>query len=311
MNREIVLIILAGIILILSIAVILYQQSQLRDTYRQLNSMLEDAIKGDFQEKCYDESMLSKTAVKLKQFLVTSQLSQNNIRREKETVKALISDISHQTKTPITNILLYLQLLSEDEQLSKESRDNLELMKRQSEKLVFLLQALVKTSRLETGIITVNPEYGLINTAVLNAIEEIQGKAEQKGICLLNYIDNDFYASIDMKWTREAIYNVLDNAVKYTNPGGLVSITAKEYEMFIRLDIKDTGMGIVEEEWNKIFQRFYRSRDAASMEGVGIGLYLTRKILMEECGYIKVTSKPGEGTMFSLFFAKVPKEIQV
>lgn len=304
MIREIAVIVFTVLALSLSIAAALYQRMQLKNTYQQLDAMLEAAIKGDFKEKNYDETMLSKTMVKFKRFFTASQLSIEQVGEEKQAIKSLITDIAHQTKTPITNILLYLELLMEDEQLCKESKSNIAQIKIQSEKLDFLLQALVKTSRLETGIITVKPEYGSLNQAVLQAAAQVRSKASQKGIELQETITREYKAAFDLKWTVEAIYNVLDNAVKYTQPGGSVTIRMQEYEMFIRLDISDTGIGIPEDEINQIFQRFYRGREAAQKEGVGIGLYLTRKILTQEGGYLKVASKPGRGTTFSLFFIK-------
>lgn len=304
MIREIAVIVFTVLALSLSIAAVLYQRMQLKNTYQQLDAMLEAAIKGDFKEKNYDETMLSKTMVKFKRFFTASQLSIEQVGEEKQAIKSLITDIAHQTKTPITNILLYLELLMEDEQLCKESKSNIAQIKIQSEKLDFLLQALVKTSRLETGIITVKPEYGSLNQAVLQAAAQVRSKASQKGIELQETITREYKAAFDLKWTVEAIYNVLDNAVKYTQPGGSVTIRMQEYEMFIRLDISDTGIGIPEDEINQIFQRFYRGREAAQKEGVGIGLYLTRKILTQEGGYLKVASKPGRGTTFSLFFIK-------
>lgn len=303
-THQLILCGITAILILLAIISIVASQVQLRRTYQQINKMLDEAIKGDFREKSYDESLLSKVSVKLKHFLEASLLSRKNLDQEKERVKALISDISHQTKTPITNILLYIQLLEEDEKLEPESRKSLELIKKQSEKLDFLVQALVKTSRLETGIITVNPSYGLLNTAALSALEEVSSKAEHKNIVINNRIEGEYYAHFDLKWTVEAIYNILDNAVKYTSKGGTITISMQNYEMFVRLDITDTGMGIPEEELNKIFIRFYRGRAVVEQEGVGIGLYLARKILMEEGGYIKVASKLKEGTTFSLFFLR-------
>lgn len=304
MTKDMILLIVMGLLLIIASTGFLMIRLQLRKTFQQMNVMLDEAIKGDFQERLYDESQMSKVAVKLKRFLSSSLLSRNNTLKEKETINALISDISHQTKTPITNILLYSQLLSEDQQLKTDSRNILELIKKQSEKLDFLFQVMVKTSRLETGIITLNPTRGLLNAVALTALEEVRGKAEHKNILLKVQIEGEYYASFDLKWTVEAVYNILDNAVKYSNEDGTITLSMREYEMFVRLDITDTGLGIPEEELNKVFQRFYRGREAAQQEGVGIGLYLVRKILMEEGGYIKVASKWKEGTTFSLFFSK-------
>ena len=108
----------------------------------------------------------------------------------------------------------------------------------------------------------------------------------------------------DRKWTQEALANIVDNAIKYTAKGGKVSITSKEYELFARIDVSDTGIGIAEVEQAQIFGRFYRSQDAADEKGAGIGLYLAREILTKEGGYIKVSSRPGEGSCFSIFLPR-------
>ena len=96
---------------------------------------------------------------------------------------------------------------------------------------------------------------------------------------------------------------VIDNAIKYTEHGE-ISVSAISYEMFVRIDIADTGCGIREEELPKIFRRFYRSELVKDEEGVGIGLYLTREILQEQGGYIKVSSVYGQGSKFSIYLPK-------
>ena len=103
--------------------------------------------------------------------------------------------------------------------------------------------------------------------------------------------------------TLEAISNIVDNAIKYT-PDGSIDISMREYEMFVRVDIQDTGIGIPEEEQAKVFGRFYRSVDTGVLEGVGLGLFLARQIISGEGGYIKLSSTVGEGTTFSVFLPK-------
>ena len=115
--------------------------------------------------------------------------------------------------------------------------------------------------------------------------------------------DTDAFAVFDGKWTAEALANIVDNAIKYTEHG-TIRISAVSYEMFARIDIADTGLGIPESEQAKIFARFYRSKAVQEQEGVGIGLYLARQILSGEGGYIKVDSVPGKGSTFSVFLPK-------
>ena len=108
-------------------------------------------------------------------------------------------------------------------------------------------------------------------------------------------------ACFDVKWTTEAIENIVDNAIKYTPEGGDITLAVTSYELFLRIDIADTGIGIAESEYADIFKRFYRSQAVNTIEGVGIGLYLARQIITGQGGYIKVTSTLGQGTTFSVF----------
>ena len=136
-----------------------------------------------------------------------------------------------------------------------------------------------------------------------DAASQAAPKAEAKGIAL-TVEPADLTARFDPKWTTEALYNLVDNAVKYTPAGGGVTLRAVGYELFCRIDVTDTGPGIPEAEQARIFQRFYRSPSAGETEGVGIGLYLARQIAAGQGGYLKVTSRPGEGSTFSLFLPR-------
>ncbi len=221
--------------------------------------------------------------------------------KERDSIKSLISDISHQTKTPVANILLYTQLLDERGVLGEEEKKLLSSISSQTEKLDFLIQALVKLSRLENGIIAVMPK----RDSVEELVGEIDfGAAITKGISFSVEHAPELTALFDRKWTAEALGNLVDNAVKYTPPGGRIRVSAKAYEMFVCIEVADDGMGIKEEETAKIFQRFYRSQQAADEKGVGIGLYLTREIIREQGGYVKVASRPGVGSVFSVFLPR-------
>ncbi len=263
-----------------------------------LNRMLDLAMAGNFTEDSFDETMLSALESKLAHYLAASTVSAQNVQAEKEKLKALIGDISHQTKTPISNLLLYTQLLSEQ----PENRDCLEALDAQARKLQSLIDALVKTSRLESGVIALHLVPGELQKTIRAALSQIAPKAEAKGIPItLEPADAD--AVFDPKWTEEAIYNLLDNAVKYTQ--GEVCITATENPLFSAVHIRDTGPGIPEEEQAKVFQRFYRGTEHAEEEGVGIGLYLVRQIAQGQGGYVKVRSQVGVGSTFSLYLPRM------
>ena len=267
-----------------------------------LNRMLDIAMQGDFTEEYFDESMLSSVETKLAHYLTASATSAKNVQAEKDKIKTLIADISHQTKTPIANILLYTQLLRE-QSLPEESQPCVDSLESQSRKLQSLIDALVKTSRLESGIIALRPSAGNLASVIQSAISQLAPKAKEKGISIVAE-SKDADAVFDSKWTEEAIFNLLDNAVKYTPSGGEVRISVTSYELFSAVHISDTGPGIPEEEQPKVFQRFYRGMEHQNEEGVGIGLYLVRQIAEGQGGYVKVISEKGMGSTFSLYLPR-------
>ena len=282
--------------------IVLWDRRRVRRTLDTLDRMLDDAVRGTFRESLYDESRLSALETRMAHYLASSAVSARNLQEEKNSIKTLIGDISHQTKTPIANLLLYAQLL-EEQDLPPESRESVAALERQAEKLRFLIDALVKTSRLETGVLAMTPKRHGIQQLLDAVLAQAAPGAEAKGIVLAG-LPTDLTAKFDPKWTTEALYNLVDNAVKYTPAGGSVTLRAVGYELFCRIDVTDTGPGIPEAEQTKIFQRFYRSPAVSGEEGVGIGLYLARQIAAGQGGYLKVSSRPGEGSTFSLFLPR-------
>lgn len=282
--------------------VAIFQTRKARHTLELLDEMVERAVKGDFDGSLYDESLLSSVENKFCDYLSSSVLLEKNLAEEKARIHELISDISHQTKTPIANILLYSDLLAE-QSLTAEGQLCVAHLRSQGERLRFLIDALMKISRLEAGILSLCPEARVVDTFVEAALSQVTPKAEAKDISL-QFTPSGKIAVFDEKWTAEALFNLLDNAVKYTPAGGRVAVMIADYELFCRIDVSDTGVGIAEEELPQIFQRFYRGTAVRQEEGVGLGLYLTRQIVMSEGGYMKVSSVPGKGSVFSLFLPR-------
>lgn len=274
-----------------------------RKTYEKLNRMIDDAISGKFEESDYDESELSKLEVKWKRFLAASKLSADRIANDREKIKELVTDISHQTKTPLANILLYSQLLGEQD-LNDEARKMVDEIVLQSEKLETLIQSFVKTSRLETGVFQFHKEKNNVAEFVLYNVNQIKSKAARKNILLDVQTVSGIEAVFDKKWTGEALLNILDNSVKYSPDGSSINVSVSETELFVCIAVSDEGMGILEEEIPLIFQRFYRGRNACEQDGCGVGLYLARQIVEEQGGYIKVESVGNSGSTFKMYLAK-------
>ena len=301
MKNDVLLLILI-IISVAAVAYSIYCHIRMRQQTKKLDEMLDKAIDGSFTESCFDESQLSYIENKMWKYLSSSEISARKTAEEKSKIKTLIADISHQTKTPVSNILLYSELLSECN-LSDTEKDYANRIFSQSEKLSFLIMSLVKLSRLETGIIALSTKETAIAPMLRDIVVQAQAKAEEKGLSITLEC-GDEKAVFDEKWTNEAVWNIVDNALKYTEKGG-VKIAVKEYEMFACIEISDTGRGIPEDEQAQIFSRFYRSENTSSEEGVGIGLYLARQIVSAENGYIKVVSEVGKGSIFSVFLSKL------
>jgi signal transduction histidine kinase len=278
-----------------------------RKLLQRLDDMLDEALAGTFHAQTYDEGMLSKIEAKMARFLDGARLRSEQIEIEQGHIRSLISDISHQTKTPIANIALYAELLAEQD-LTDVQHNLTEQITGNADKLNFLIQSLVKTSRLESGIIKIEPRSGDVAGLIDAAVAENVVKAGVKNITLTAPIgdgDGEVRAKFDPRWCVEALSNIIDNAVKYTDSGGNVTVTASDYEMFARIDVADNGRGIKESDLPKVFGRFWRASESASGAGVGIGLYLAREIIVSCGGYVKAESEPGIGSVFSVFLSKV------
>ena len=262
-------------------------------TIARLEQMLDAAMDGTFVESDYDESRLSRLESRWKEFLGSSVLSNQNLETERHRLETFISDISHQTKTPMTIIKMYSELLREEASRGDKAslakiQSYAEEICRQNARLEFLIDSLTKLSRLENGTLSIVPTEGEIDKLIKTSISSVASKAEQKKISIRYEADSSFKASFDMKWTNEALINVLDNAVKYSPEGGNIRITVERFEVYQAIHVTDDGPGISEEDATRIFGRFYRGSSVQQEEGVGIGLYLTREIIAKEDGYIKV-----------------------
>ncbi|MBY2476729.1 HAMP domain-containing histidine kinase [Clostridioides difficile] len=225
------------------------------------------------------------------------------LEKEKESVKSLVTDISHQLKTPLASLKLYNTLLIEEDLEEDEAQEFLVTNKNSINKLESLINSLVNISRLEISMISIKKEDNDIKNTILDAVKSVLPKAKSKNITLNLNEFNSRIIPHDKKWTEESIFNVLDNAVKYTQMNGEINISVEETANYFKIIIEDNGSGIKKSEFNNIFKRFYRgiSEEIESIEGSGVGLYLSRKILEEQGGNIMVSSKVGVGSKFSLF----------
>lgn len=302
-NSIIINLSLAFILLMLLIGVtfIYVIRKKVCNIIKDLDYIIDNAINKEYMITGYKENMLSSLENKMFRYVNITKSNKESIEKERNKVKALVSDISHQTKTPISNILLYSELVLENKELDNYSKEILMDIKNQSERLNFLIQSLIKMSRLESNIIKPSRKQNIIKEAIIKSIQEIYINAKNKDISIKLDCTEDLMAYFDMKWTIEAIVNILENSIKYTNNYGEININVTHYELFKRIDIKDNGIGIDESNINNVFKRFYRCKNVKQYEGVGIGLYLSRKIVTLQGGYIKIVSELEKGTTVSIY----------
>lgn len=266
---------------------------------RQLDDMMAGNI-GPFQF-AEEESLFYKINHRLCRLYEIMQKNRQSIAKEREDLQELISDVSHQVKTPIANLKVIDATLLEQDMGVERQKEFLSAMGGQLDKLDFLMQALVKTSRLETGIISLEKEKKSIYDTLAAALGGILLNAEKKNIEVIVNCPEEIEIMHDKKWTSEALFNILDNAVKYTPDGGKICVRVEKWEMYLKIDISDNGRGIPEKHHAAIFKRFYRETEVHDIDGIGIGLYLTREIITMQGGYVKVVSAPQKGATFSVF----------
>ena len=268
---------------------------------------MDDMLSGDImqpKQTIEEESLFYKINYRLGRLYEVMQENKNNIAKERADLQELISDISHQVKTPIANLKIINNTLLENEVPPQKQKEFLTAQASQLDKLDFLMQAMIKTSRLETGVISLDQKQQPVYDTLATALGWILFNAEKKQIDVQVECPEHLDARHDRKWTSEALFNILDNAVKYTPAGGQIRVSVEGLGMYVKINIADTGIGISEQHQGTIFKRFYREDAVHDVEGIGIGLYLAREIVTLQEGYIRVASEIGQGSTFSVFLLR-------
>lgn len=265
--------------------------------------LLDDMLTGEIEppQTSEEENLFYKINHRLARLYEVMQENRRSITKERMDLQELISDISHQVKTPIANLKMINSTLLEQSMPEEKQKDFLTACSGQLDKLDFLMQAMIKTSRLETGIISLEMKIQPIYDTLAAALGGILLNAERKHIAVDVNCKEELTVLHDRKWASEALFNILDNAVKYTPENGNVYVSVQDWEMYLKIDVTDTGKGIPENHQGAIFKRFYREEEVHDTPGIGIGLYLAREIITMQGGYIKVISEAGQGATFSVF----------
>lgn len=237
------------------------------------------------------DERLTPTERKLITYLNELETREAKLQNGYRSISSLVADIAHQSKTPLSSILMYAEMSEKGE-----------IIRAQTEKLSFLMDSLTKLAKCEGGLIAENlsPKENSVKELIRQVIEANYANADAKSMDIRCDVTDGLMAVFDLRWTAEAVGNILDNAVKYAPEESEIRISACAYDMFVRVDIADQGAGIPEDELCNIWKRFYRGKNSGSANGVGIGLYLTANILNTEGGRVSAKSSP-EGSIFSVF----------
>lgn len=310
MNAE-ALVWIFGIGLLLCMLLLVFVVIYFLKEWKILESILENFQSGNIEgvriHELY-ETRESKMVTNLIQILGSARFKEERAMEEKDQVMELISDLSHQLKTPLANIVMNMELLRGDALTEVQQKEFLEHTETQVEKMQWLMNSLLKASQLENGMIQFQAENTGIKATIAKAVGSVYAQASAKQIQLSVEEFQDFELYHNPKWTAEAMTNILENAVKYSPENSPVKIAIFRMDIYTRITISDEGIGIPENEYHRIFQRFYRGKAVGQQEGSGLGLYLAQLILQHEKGYITVSSKPGQGSSFHVFLLNKCRE---
>ena len=274
-----------------------------RNAFNSIDAVLDRILSNDdsLHHEIIGEKRISKLIHKACRVMDMNALEVKQTKEEKKTIQGFISDMSHQMKTPLSSISMYADLLIEGNLTALEQAEFLSRMKSSTEKLQWIMDSLIKMSRLEVGTIQLAPAKTSIKQTISDAIESIVAVAAKKNINMSVADFNDTPLYHDRKWTREAIVNILENAVKYSAPSCEITVSIEKLPIYTKIIITDYGIGIDKNDWHLIFKRFYRGQNVKDNEGAGLGLYLAALVMEKQGGYIMVDSVPGKYTSFSLF----------
>lgn len=292
--------------LLLAIAYTLVLKNLIRKVFDKINDLLDRAIEFDEIEELNEETEVALIVTKITKFVRNKQKKSDQAIQSKAKYEELISDISHQTKTPISSILIFSELLVENLPSSNnEALKYAENIVEQAEKLKWLIQSLIDMSRLENGIIQYNIENHNIQELITSVLAYVYSDAEKKHIQInIKEFDN-YQARFDLKWSVEAVQNVLGNSIKYSREGSQIDISVDAFQYYIKITVKDYGLGICADEIPLIYSRFYRGKNVKNEEGIGIGLYLAREIITAQGGYIVISKKENIGAKVMIYLPAV------
>lgn len=288
--------------IIISGFVIRWFRNKTAQHYQDFLQKTDEILSGKTAEVICDESLDSAVLDRLNRIAEIFDMQKEGALRERDTIKSLLSNISHQIRTPLTNITLYAELLKDEIEAPDASRlaDKIE---KNAQKLEFFLKELLKSSYAEEKMISVSPAMIELDVLLKKSCQSVELEAIKKNIRILSD-PGRYIVYADPKWTEEVFGNIIENAIKYSPAGSDITVKTLQYESFVCVRIEDHGIGIPEQEQGKVFQRFYRGTNVTDKQGFGIGLYLAREVLRKQQGYVRIKSELKKGTVVEVFLSR-------
>jgi len=270
------------------------------DTYIQRVSKKDYSI--DIES--YSEDELSCLKDSLYKITVMLKEDSENKSKQNESILTSVSDISHQLKTPLTSIQILLDNITETPNMDETTKRKFILeISKQIKGMNFLILALLKLSRLDAGAVEFTSEKVDLEKLIEDVLSNLDILIDVKQLKIVKNIKSSPYITGDYSWNKEAILNIIKNAIEHTDSGKNVTITLDENNVYSYIKIKDEGEGIPENELKHIFDRFYKTQNTKE-NSMGIGLALAKSIIEKQNGYIQVESKINEGTTFIIKYLK-------
>ncbi|MDE5779021.1 MAG: HAMP domain-containing histidine kinase [Lachnospiraceae bacterium] len=298
-----ILVVFAIYIYILSKREINYVYTEVEKVSDIIDHLLDDDCEPPVEE--YREGTIGILYTNFHKLVKSLQESKNRALEEKIFMRDIISDISHQLKTPLASLTVFLDLFLEDKLEDEEKRKNvLNEAKNQLNRMEWMVLSMLKLARIEAGAISFEHQEHALESLLLQAADGVQFMLQKRKQTLNIDCGQEVMLLCDSGWLTEAVINLLKNASDYSDDGKNIWIIVEQTNVFMRIYIKDEGMGIAENELPNIFKRFYRVHQEVNPNSVGIGLSLTKSIVEGMGGSISVQSREGKGTCFILTFMK-------
>ena len=304
-NLQIAIPIIAAVLLTLAASIItsLIARIYVRRVYKSIDTILDGVINNGAvpHYSVTRETRLSKLTHKASRVIELYLQRAEQSKEERDKLQSFVSDMSHQMKTPLAVISMYVDLLGSQGLTEQEREEFIGTIKVSADKLQWMMDCLIKMSRLEIGAVQLSPVIAGVRETIEESIASVIGAAKRRGIAIITADFEDYTAHHDVSWTREALVNVLENAIKYSPENSEINITVEQFTLYTKISVADHGVGISRQDLNMIFKRFYRGKNVQDKEGAGLGLYLAELIMNKQGGYINAESNGKKGTKFSLF----------